>query len=543
MKILVIGGVAAGTKTAAKLKREDRSAEVTVLAKDKDISYAGCGLPYYVGGVITDKASLIVNTPARFSALTGAKVLTGKEAVALDRAAKTVTASDIDTGEQSIYSYDKLVISVGASPIVPNIPGAELKNVFVMRKPADAVALRELLETGEVKRAVVCGAGFIGLEVAENLAAKGVKVSVIDMADQILPGFDPEVAAYVERKLADSGIVCFTETKLEGIEGTEKVEKVLTSRRGMKADIVVLALGIKPNTAFLRESGLEMAPNGTLKVDGAMRTNDPDIYAAGDCVTVRSRITGGPAWSPMGSSANIEGRVAAENIAGGGKNYKGVLGTGVCRLPSLNVGRTGLTEAAAKAAGYDVVTVTAVVDDKAHYYPGASNFIVKMTADRKSGKFLGMQTLGPGAVDKMTDIAAMALSMNATLADLENLDLAYAPPFSTAIHPFVQMVNIMLNKLTGALDSFTPAEFAARAAEGYRLVDTSIVPSLPVLPYLNYTKIDENFDKYAKDEKLLLVCAKGKRAYLTQNKLKAFGFTATKVLEGGHTFNEIETEE
>ena len=202
MKILVIGGVAAGTKTAAKLKREDRAAEVTVLAKDKDISYAGCGLPYYVGGVIADKASLIVNTPAKFSALTGAKVLTGKEAVALDRAAKTVTAADVETGEQAVYEYDKLVIAVGASPVVPKLPGAGLKNVFVMRKPEDAIALRELLDTGAVKRAVVCGAGFIGLEVAENLAAKGVKVSVIDMAEQILPGFDPEVAAYVERKLA-----------------------------------------------------------------------------------------------------------------------------------------------------------------------------------------------------------------------------------------------------------------------------------------------------------------------------------------------------
>lgn len=543
MKILVIGGVAAGTKTAAKLKREDRTAEVTVLAKDKDISYAGCGLPYYVGGLIADKASLIVNTPAKFSALTGAKVVTGKEAVALDRAAKTVTAVDVETKESTVYSYDKLVVAVGASPIVPRLPGTGLKNVFLMRKPEDAIALRELLDTGEVKRAVVCGAGFIGLEVAENLAAKGVRVSVIDMADQILPGFDPEVAAYVERQLADHGIVCFTGTKLEGIEGTDKVEKVLTSRRGMKADAVVLALGIKPNTAFLAESGLNMAKNGTLLVDGAMRTNDPDIYAAGDCVTVVNRITGAQAWSPMGSSANMEGRVAAKNLAGGMDTYPGVLGTGVCRLPGLNVGRTGLTEAAALEAGYDAVSVTAVVDDKAHYYPGASNFIVKMIADRKSGRLLGMQTLGPGAVDKMTDIAATAVAMGATLHGLENLDLAYAPPFSTAIHPFSQMVNIMLNKLEGGLDSFTPAEFAAGAAEGYRFVDTSIQPTLSSLPYLDYTKVDESFDKYAKDEKLLFICAKGKRAYLTQNKMRSYGFTATKVLEGGHIFNEVETEE
>ncbi len=543
MKIIVIGGVAAGTKAAAKLKREERAAEVSVLTKDKDISYAGCGLPYYVGGVIEDKASLIVNTPAKFSALTGASVITGKEVVALNRNAKTVTAADAATGEQSVYSYDKLEGAGGASPIIPKLPGVGLKNVFVMRKPEDAIALRSLLDTGEIKRAVVCGAGFIGLEVAENLAAKGVKVSVIDMAEQILPGFDPEMAAYVERRLADSGIICFTGTKLECIEGAEKVEKVLTSRRGMKADAVVLALGIKPNTAFLVGGGVGVAPNGALMGGGALRTEDPDIYAAGDCVTVSNRMTGAPAWSPMGSSANIEGRIAAKNIVGGKESYKGVLGTGVCKLPGLNIGRTGLTEAAAKEAGFDVITATAVVDDKAHYYPGASNFIVKMIADRSSGKLLGMQTLGSGSVDKMTDTAATAISLNASLADIENLDLAYAPPFSTAIHPFVQMVNITLNKLTGVMDSFTPAEFAAGAAEGYRFVDTSIQPTLTNLPYLDYTKIDEAFDKYAKDEKLLFICAKGKRAYLTQNKLRALGFTATKTLEGGHFFTEIETED
>lgn len=541
MKILVIGAVAAGTKTAAKLKRENRSAEVTVLAKDKDISYAGCGLPYYVGGAIAEKSSLIVNTPAKFASLTGARVITGKEVLSLDREAKRVTATDVETGELCLYEYDKLVIAVGASPIVPKLPGVNLKNTFVMRKPEDAIALRELLDTGAVKRAVVCGAGFIGLEVAENLAAKGVRVSVIDMAEQILPGFDPEVAGYVERKLEESGIVCFTGTRLEGVEGTEKVEKVLTSRRAMKADAVVLALGIKPNTAFLAGSGLEMTANGLIKVDDAMRTNDPDIYAAGDCVTVWNRLTGLAAWSPMGSSANMEGRVAAQNLAGGTESYPGVLGTGVCKLSGLNVGRTGLTEAAAKVAGYDVITVTAAVDDKAHYYPGASNFIVKMIADKKSAKLLGIQTLGSGSVDKMTDIAATAISLNASLFDLENLDLAYAPPFSTAIHPFVTMVNILLNKMSGRLESFTPVEYAAGEADGYKFVDCSLLPALEGIPYLDYTKIDDDYNGFAKDEKLLFICTKGKRAYLTQNKLRALGFTSTKVLEGGYMFNEIET--
>ncbi|WP_418445588.1 FAD-dependent oxidoreductase [Cloacibacillus evryensis] len=542
MKILVIGGVAAGTKVAAKLKREDRGAEVRILVKDKDISYAGCGLPYYVGGVIADRGALIVNTPEKFSALTGAAVLTGKEAVSLDREAKLVTAVDTETGEREAYSYDKLVIATGASPVAPPFPGINLKNVFFMRKPEDAVSLRAAVDTGEIRRAVVCGGGFIGLEVAENLAAKGVKVSVIDMAEQILPGFDPEMAAYAERHLADHGIACFTGAKLEEIIGGEKVEKIRTDKRAMKADAVVLSLGIRPNTAFLAGSGIELAPGGTIKVDGQMRTNDPDVYAVGDCAMVTNRVTGAPAWSPMGSSANIEGRLAARVLAGEALSYPGVLGTGVCKLPELNVGRTGLTEAAAKEAGYDVVTVTAVVDDKAHYYPGASNFIVKMIADRQSGKFLGLQALGKGAVDKMVDIAVVALTLGASLHDLENMDLAYAPPFSTAIHPFAHTLNVLLNKISGGLDSFTPAEYAAGLADDYKIVDVSINPSLEGAPYVDLTKIAGPLPEYGTGDKLLLVCAKGKRAYLTQNRMKFYGYDNTKVLEAGHIFNEIDIE-
>ena len=543
MKILVIGGVAAGTKVAAKLKREDRGAEVRILVKDKDISYAGCGLPYYVGGVIADRGALIVNTPEKFSALTGAAVLTGKEAVSLDREAKLVTAVDTETGESEAYSYDKLVIATGASPVAPPFPGINLKNVFFMRKPEDAVSLRAAVDTGEIRRAVVCGGGFIGLEVAENLAAKGVKVSVIDMAEQILPGFDPEMAAYAERHLADHGIACFTGAKLEEIIGGEKVEKIRTDKRAMKADAVVLSLGIRPNTAFLAGSGIELAPGGTIKVDGQMSTNDPDVYAVGDCAMVTNRVTGAPAWSPMGSSANIEGRLAARVLAGEALSYPGVLGTGVCKLPELNIGRTGLTEAAAKEAGYDVVTVTAVVDDKAHYYPGASNFIVKMIADRQSGKFLGLQALGKGAVDKMVDIAVVALTLGASLHDLENMDLAYAPPFSTAIHPFAHTLNVLLNKISGGLDSFTPAEYAAGLADDYKIVDVSINPSLEGAPYVDLTKIAGPLPEYGTGDKLLLVCAKGKRAYLTQNRMKFYGYDNTKVLEAGHIFNEIDIEE
>lgn len=542
MKVLIVGGVAAGTKVAAKLMREDRSCEVTILTKGKDISYAGCGLPYYVGGLIPGREQLIVNTPESFSKLTGAQVQTETEVTAVDTAAKTVTA--VHKGEEETWNYDKLVIASGASPFRPQIEGLDLENVFFMRTPDDAIALRKAVEAGGIKRAVVAGGGFIGLEVAENLAHKGIRVNVIDFAPHVLPNFlDPEMSEHVENKMSEAGVNPMTGVSLEAILGDGKVEKVQTSKRAVKADAVVIAIGIRPNTAFLEGSGIEMF-KGTILTDKYMRTNVEDVYAAGDCAMVTNRETGEAAWSPMGSTANIAGRVLAADICGKNKEYAGVLGTGVAKLPGgINAGRTGLTETAAKAAGYDVVTALSVVDDKAHYYPGAGNFIIKMVADKTTRKFLGLQVLGSGAVDKITDIAVTAISLNASVDQLENLDFAYAPPFSTAIHPFAHALNVLLNKMSGAFETFTPAEYEAGAAEDYRLVDASPQPSIEGAPYLDLTKINGEVEGFGKDEKLLIVCAKGKRAYMTQNRLKYYGYTNTRVLEGGTTFNEIRTEE
>ena len=538
MKVLIVGGVAAGTKVAAKLKREQPDWQVKILTKGQDISYAGCGLPYYVGHVIEDRRELVVNTPEAFAALTGAQVQVGVDVTGLDRAGKTVTARDLSTGEEFTEGYDKLVLAVGARPFVPQCEGVELENVFLLRTPDDAVALREKVDAGQIRRAVIVGGGFIGLEAAENLAAQGVKVSVIDFAPHVLSELlDPECCAYVETKMADAGVMPFTGVALEGISGNGRVEKVLTSRRPMKADAVLLAMGNRPNTEFLADSGLEMF-KGTLLVDGDMRTSDPDIYAVGDCALVTNRITGQRQWSAMGSTANIAGRLAATRIAGEtGPAYPGVLGTGVAKLPGISMGRTGLTEAAAKKAGYDVESIVVAVDDKAHYYPGSEKAIIKLICQRSTHKLLGLQTLGNGAVDKFTDIAVTAISMGATLEDLQCCDFAYAPPFSTAIHPFAVAVNALLNKLSGALETFTPAQYAAGEAEGYKMVDVSIQPAIPDVPYINLTQVTGPMDGYPLDEKLLLVCSTGKRTYLLQNRLKHFGYTNTRVLEGGTVFN------
>lgn len=541
MKVIIIGGVAAGTKVAAKLKREDRSAEVTILTKGKDISYAGCGLPYYVGKVIPDRESLVVNTPEKFAALTGARVVTGMEVTKLDRAAKTVEAVH-ENGEMSTWDYDKLVIATGASPIRPALPGLDLPQVFFMRTPDDAVSLRAAVEAGGIKKAVVVGGGFIGLEIAENLTSMGVRCNVLDMAPHVLPGFDEEVQVFVENHLAEHGIHTMTGTRFEGVLGEGKVEKVQTDRRALKADMVVLSIGIRANTAFLADTGIELAPNRTVLVNDHMQTNDPDIYAVGDCAMVTNRITGAAAWSPMGSTANITGRMAAKNMAGKDTAYHGAMGTAVCQLPKLNAGRTGMSEAQAKEAGFDAVSVIMVTDDKAHYMPGADSFIIKLIVDRESRRLLGVQVLGKGAVDKVVDTCVAAIAMKATVDEIADMDFAYAPPFSTAIHPLAHAVNVLMNKMDGTLETMTPAEYAAGEAEGYKVMDVSPQPSIAGAPYVDLTKIEGEVDGFAKDEPILLVCAKGKRGYMTQNRMKYYGYTNTKVLEGGLTFNEVEAE-
>ena len=542
MKVLILGGVAAGTKVAAKLKRENRNHEVKILTDSKDISYAGCGLPYYVGKVIKDREELIVNTPKSFSELTGVEVITETKVTKINPDDKTVEALDLNSNENKEYTYDKLVIATGASPIKPPLEGMDLDGVFFMRTPEDAIRLRDEIEELKPRRATVVGGGFIGLEVAENLAAQGMITTVIDMAETIPPGFDKEMTDYILNHLAEHRIMVFTGTKLDSIIGENgRVKQVKTDKHKMNTDIVVLSIGIRANTQFLDGSGVELMPNGTVKVNEYLETNIPNIYAVGDCATVSNRITNKPAWSPMGSTANISGRIAAMNINGEQNKYNGALGTAVAQLPGLNIGRTGLTEDEAKKASYEAISVVTVVDDKAHYFPGSSLFIIKMTADKDTKKILGVQALGldGSAVDKIIDIAVTAISLDGDLEEIKDLDLAYAPPFSTAIHPFAHTVNILLNKISGDLVSITPQEYAEGNFDDYKIMDAAIVPELSNVPHVDLNKLNGEVKGFDKEDKILISCNKGKRSYLVQNRLKHYGYENTVVLEGGSIVNKI----
>ncbi|MCR1875921.1 FAD-dependent oxidoreductase [Paraclostridium bifermentans] len=537
MNVLVIGGVAAGTKTAAKLKRENRDFNVTLITKGENISYAGCGLPYYVGGVIEDKSDLIVNTPKSFSELTQVEVKTSVEALEIDRDKKIVKAFDIQNKEEIIFNYDKLVIATGADPIKPPIEGIDLEGVYYMRTPDDAIAVREVVETNNVKRAVVVGGGFIGLEVAENLHEMGVKTTLVEAMDHIMPGFDDEVSSYVENELIENGIMVLTGERLTSIEGDEKVSKVRTDKRAMKADMIVMSVGIRANSNIAETCGLELEANKTIKVNEYMQTNDENIYAVGDCVTVKNILSGMPAWSPMGSSANKEGRCLAKTLAGKKTEFNGVLGTGIVKLLNLNAARTGLTEKEALNLGYNVESVLVPIDDKAHYYPDSKMIIIKLISDKDNKKVLGAQVFGEGNVDKHIDVISTAITFNATINDLQNLDLAYAPPFSTAIHPVGHAANVLLNKIDGDVKTLRYEEFLNNQ-ESYKLADVNKAPQLEGVTYIDLAQLNGKIDGFELDDKILLVCARGKRAYLAYNRMKHFEYKDVQVLEGGLALNK-----
>ena len=538
MKILVVGAVAAGTKTAAKLKRElGDTAEITVISKGKYISYAACGLPYYIGGVIKDRASLLENTPESYSRLTGVNLITGIEATKLDPAAKTVFARNVETGEELSYGYDKLVLTTGARPVVPNIPGMDLPGVYTLRDPDDADKIKAAAESGEVKRAVIVGGGMIGVEMAENLTNLGVRASIIDMAPHILPGFDADFADFIENLLGEAGIPVFTNDSVTAIEGEGKVQKVRTGRRAVKTDMVIMAVGVRPNTEWLKDSGIEMTDRGVIVVNDYMQTSDPDIYSAGDCAMARSLITGKDMWTPMGSSANIEGRHCAKAVAGTARHpFRGVLQTIVLQLPGMRAGKTGFGIDAARAAGIDAEYVTITCYDKAKFFPGMEHFSIRMVAEKESRRLLGVQVLGKGNVDKIVDIGVAAISLGATLDSFDDMDFAYSPPFSTPIHPFAVAANALMNKMDGGLVGGTLADL--NVEDDWITLDVGKTPVVPTLRHVDVGSIDGVIDGVPTNTRIALVCLEGKNSYMAENRMKRYGYDRVYVVEGGTMFNK-----
>lgn len=543
MNILVVGGVAAGTKAAAKLRREIPDSQITIITRDRHVSYAGCGLPYFIGGVIQEERELIVKPPKLFWEENGILILTQHQATHIDPEKKRVEAIDLETQEHKNFDYDLLIIATGASPFVPKLPGIDLEGIHTLRTVDDARIIREKVEQGLAQRAVVVGGGFIGLEVAENLLHRGIPTTLVEVAPNVLPGYDADISAIAEEHLKENNLTIMTSQKVVGFEGDAlgKVAGVrLESGETLPADLVLWSTGVRPNVELAKSCGIEIGETGAIRVNTRMETNLPSIYAVGDCAEVPHLLRKGAAWSPMGSTANKVGRIAGINAAGGEKEMPGVLGTSIVKLFKYNAAKTGLSIQEAEKAGYEVETILVPANDRAHYYPGNRNITTLLVADKNTHRLLGGQIIGEGVVDKPIDILVTAISFGGKVEDLTTLDLAYAPPFSMAMSSLITAANVLENKLTGKLHGVLPTELFRRvsAGEDLQVVDLRSEPeyligTIPGAVHLPLSELKERVGELDPERETVLLCRYGKRSYLGYRELVFAGFKNVKILEGG----------
>ncbi|MFW6378358.1 MAG: FAD-dependent oxidoreductase [Bacillota bacterium] len=436
MKLIVIGGVASGTSAAARATRVNPDVEVTLYEKDDDISYAGCGLPYYISGVVEERSSVIINTPEKFSDKYGINLKTSHEVTKIDPENKEVHYKDLVSGETGTDSYDSLIIATGATPIMPPIPGIELENILPLRTVNHADRHRRLATNSGINKVTIVGAGLIGMEMSEAYIELGLDVTVVEKQKHILPLINSELSEKVENHCRDKGVEFYLEQGVIEFKGEGKAEKViLDSGEEVETDMVLMAIGVRPVTGLAAEAGIELGVKDSIKVNGRMETNLEDIWACGDCVQSVNLVSGHPAWVPLGSTANKQGRVAGENAVGGNNFHRGILGTGITKVFDYCVATTGIKEDEAEAAGYDPVSVTIKAPNHSGYYPGFEYFSLQGIFDKKSGRILGAEGVGRSGVDKRMDVLSTAIYAEQTADDLFQIDLGYAPPYSVPKDP------------------------------------------------------------------------------------------------------------
>lgn len=548
LKVLIIGAVAAGPKVAARVRRLMPDAQITMLDKGRHISYAGCGMPFYLDDQVSafedlfETAYWVPRDPDYFARERGVKVYTGMEAVAIDRQAKEVRAVNVETGAGQVFAYDKLVLATGAHTVIPPIPGMDLEGVFTLKDPGDARRIKQHLP--EVQEAVVVGAGSIGMEVAGALARLRILTAVVEFQDQLLPGLlDRDMALLFKNRLETEGIDFFVSERVLRFEGeNRRVATVVTDRRTLDADMVLVAVGVRPNITLAREAGLEIGATGAIAVDDRGRTSDPDIYAAGDCCESMHMVTGQPMYLPLATMANRLARVVADNIAGRDSRFRGTLGSGILQVYTWNAGKTGLGEKQARELGYDVVTTVSPQHDRAHYAPGHSLVILKLIADRATRRVLGVQGIGPGEVAKRLDVGAAVIHFEGTIDDLVDLDLSYAPPFNMTVDPLQHAANATRNKLDGMIEVISAGELREKMARGddFCLLDVRTEKEYnsrkindPRVKWVIMADLREAADTLPRDKEIICLCDLGIRAYEAYRFLKGQGFTNLKSVEGG----------
>ena len=538
-KVVIIGGVAGGASCAARLRRLDEEMEIVLLERGPYISYANCGLPYHVGGVIASRGALLLQTPRAMRDRFNVDVRVQNEAVSIDRANKTVTVKRLDTGETYAEQYDTLVLATGSSPVRPPIPGIDSPRVQTLWTVPDTDRIREHIKADNAKSAVIVGGGFIGLEMAENLHHVGLKVTIVEALDQVMAPLDFEMALLLHEHLAQKGVGLHLSDGVASFEdAAEQVTVTLKSGTKLPTDLVILSIGVRPNGELAKAAGLEVNARGGIVVSAAMQTSDPAIYAVGDAVEVEDFIDKSRTMIPLAGPANKQGRIAADNIAGLGRTYKGTQGTSILKLFDMTVGATGLNESAAGQAGLDCDKVYLLADSHAGYYPGAQSMSVKVLFEKPTGRILGAQLVGFGGVDKRLDVLAAAIRGGMTAEDLSQLELAYAPPFSSAKDP-VNMVGFMIeNLLEGTVKQFHWQEAAGLLEAGHTLVDVR-TPAEYAQGHIDGAvniPVDDlrgRLDELDPRKPVYVYCQSGQRSYLACRILTGRGFAASH-LAGGY---------
>ena len=542
MKVLIVGGVAGGATAAARIRRLDENAEITVFERSGYISYANCGLPYYIGEIITDPEDLTLQTPESFFTRFRINMKVHHEVIEIHPDQKTISVKNLETGEEFKETYDKLILSPGAKPTQPRLPGVGIEKVFTLRTVEDTFHIKEYIRRNQPKSVVLAGGGFIGLELAENLTELGMDVTIVQRPKQLMNPFDADMASFIHSEMRKHGVTLALGHTVEGFEEKDGgVDVLLKDEMPMHADMVVLAIGVTPDTHLAEAAGLELGIKGSIVVNDRMETSAPDIFAAGDAVQVKHYVTGQNALISLAGPANKQGRIIADNICGGDSRYSGSQGSSVIKVFDMTAATTGINETNARKAGLDVDTVILSPMSHAGYYPGGKVMTMKVVFEKETYRLLGAQIVGHEGVDKRIDVLAVAIHAGMKATELKDLDLAYAPPYSSAKDP-VNMAGFMIDNISKGtlkqwhlrdidflprdgsvilLDVRTTSEYGNGHIEGFK--------NIPV------DELRERLDEIEKDKPVYVICQSGLRSYIGTRILEGNGYKAYN-FSGGFRF-------
>ncbi|MBE6654884.1 MAG: CoA-disulfide reductase [Ruminococcaceae bacterium] len=545
MKTLIIGGVAGGASCAARLRRLDEKAEIIILERGEFISFANCGLPYYIGGDITEKSKLTLQTPESFKARFNIDVRTFSEAVAIDPENKSVTVRSLKTGEEYKESYDSLVLSPGASPIRPKIDGIDSEKVFTLRNIPDTMKIKKYIDEKQPRSAVVVGGGYIGVEMAENLAKAGLSVTIVELSDHLIAPLDFDMAADVHRYVKAQGIKLALGNGVVAVKDNGTGLTVELNKGKIDTDMVLLSVGVRPDTAFIKSAGIETDGRGSIIVNSRLQTSASDVYAVGDAVTVKNFVTGEPSFIPLAGPANKQGRIAADNICGIPSEYKGTQGSSVLKLFDMTVATTGLNEKSAIAAGYSFDKTYTYSASHASYYPNASMMSLKVLWDKPTHKILGAQIVGFDDVDKRMDVIAAAMRLGAKVTDLAELELCYAPPFGSAKDPVNMVGFVAENVITGKIGQFFWHDVEDLPRDGsVTLLDTRTATEvargkIDGFMHIPLDSLRKRMCEIPKGKPVYVHCHSGLRSYIACRILAGNGFECYNLAGGWRLYESV----